>query len=318
MGGVIDLATVDPRLEPRNSLTLGTYGVGARTAGVVSEALNLDGLITVRAGLLPNLVDRLDTSVLTPTFTDGLAKLRWRPSAATTVTGEALWSRDTAAAQDTVRGEFARLTSRERYFWLHGQQWASEAWRVDAWLGYSNLELQRNGTVDNPGVVSGSARTTATPICGTCAGVAWRHESASEHRIWRRMEYRGCGLFLPNAIALAPQMAQLYQKPLFSTLTTVISPYRRDAALYGAWRSRIGDRLTSEWGIRVQRSSGLGLEATWLWDPRAMLNWELSTDTRLRASWGRFHQAENAQELDVEDGARDLTARRHPTTISGT
>ena len=309
MGGVIDLATVDPRQEPRNSLSLSNYGVGARTAGVVSEALNLDGLITLRAGLLPSLVDRLDTSVLTPTFTDGLAKLRWRPSSATTVTGEALWSRDTAAAQDTARGEFARLTSRARYFWLRGQQWTSEAWRADAWLGYSNLQLQRNGTVDNPGVVSGSASDYRN---ADLWDLRWRVHGAMSPR--QSIEFGGewqigdADYSYQNAIALAPQMAQLYQKPLFSTLTTVISPYRRDAALYGAWRSRIGDRLTSEWGVRVQRSSGLGLEATWLWDPRAMLNWELSTDTRLRASWGRFHQTENAQELDVEDGARGFPA----------
>ena len=79
IGGVVDLATADPRQEPRHFVMLSTYGVGARTAGVISEALNLDGLITARGGLLPNLVDRLDSNVLTPTFTDGLAKLRWRP-----------------------------------------------------------------------------------------------------------------------------------------------------------------------------------------------------------------------------------------------
>jgi outer membrane cobalamin receptor len=309
MGGVIDLATVDPQQEPRHSISLSNYGVGARTAGVVSQALNLDGLITARAGLLPGLVDRLDTNALTPTFTDGLAKLRWHSGAATSVTAEAMWSRDTAAAKDVVRGEFARMTSRERYFWVHGQQWASEAWRADAWLGYSNLELQRTGQVDNPGVVTGSASDYRT---ADLWDLRWRVHGALSPR--QSLELGGewqlgdADYSYQNTIVLAPQMAQLYQKPLDSALTTVISPYRRDAALYGAWRSRIGDALTTEWGLRVQRSSGLGLEATWLWDPRAMLSWDVSTSTRLRASWGRFHQTEGAQELDVEDGARGFPA----------
>ncbi len=307
LGGVIDLATVDPQQEPRHSITVSNYGVGARTAGVVSEALNLDGLLTVRGGLLPNLVDRMDTSVLTPTFTDGLAKLRWRPDAATTLTFEGLWSRDSAAALDPLRGEFARVTSRDRYFWAHGQELYAGSWRADAWLGYSNLVLQRSGQVDNPGVVTGNASDYRD---ADLWDLRWRVHGELSAR--NSLEFGGewqigdADYSYQNVIALTPEIAQLYQKPLASTLTTLISPYRRDAAVYGAIRNRLGSALTAEWGLRLQRSSGLGLEQTWLWDPRAMISWDLGPGTRLRASWGRFHQTEGAQELHVEDGARSF------------
>ena len=66
--------------------------------------------------------------------------------------------------------------------------------------------------------------------------------------------------------------------------------------------------MTTEWGLRVMRSSGLGLPDTWLWDPRVMMSWDVGPATRLRASWGRFHQSEGAQELHVEDGVRAFPA----------
>jgi outer membrane cobalamin receptor len=56
-------------------------------------------------------------------------------------------------------------------------------------------------------------------------------------------------------------------------------------------------------GMRAHRAAGLGLNSELLWDPRLMLSWNIGTRTQLRASWGRFHQADDVQELRVEDGA---------------
>ena len=309
MGGVIDMDTVDPDVDPRHSLGASTYDVSARTAGVVSESLDLDGLVSARAGILPNLVDRLATDVRTPTFSDGIAKLRWRPGAATTITAEALWSRDDLATRDPARGEFARLTSSNQYFWVRGQQQFDRRWNLDSWIGYSSLQSLRSGDVDNPGVVSGAVSDDRS---AQLWDFRWRmHGDLSERR---NVEFGGewqvgdADYSYQNRVALTPQVARLYQKTPQSSLDTVIAPYRRDAALFGAYRTRLGGRATSEFGLRVQRSSGLGLDTTWLWDPRAMFSFEVGPSTRLRASWGRFHQTDEVQELRVEDGQRGFTS----------
>ena len=308
MGGVIDMDTVDPDVNPRHSLSVSTFDVSARTAGVVSESFGLDGLISARAGLLPNLMDRLATDVLTPTFSDGLAKLRWRPSAATTIATEALWSRDHLATRDPVRGEFARLTSSNQYFWVRGQHQFDQRWNLDSWVGYSNLQSLRSGDVDNPGVVTGDVSDDRS---AQLWDFRWRMHGALSER--QSVEFGGewqvgdADYAYRNSLALTPEVAQLYQKPLQSSLDTVIAPYRRDAALFGAYRTRLGERATSEFGMRVQRASGLGLDTTWLWDPRIMFSYELGANTRLRASWGRFHQTDEVQELHVEDGQQGFT-----------
>ena len=303
MSGVVDLSTIEPDQEPHNSLSASNVSVGARTAGALSESHGLDGLIAARTGRLDNLMSRLASDVQTPTFSDGLAKLRWRPAASTTITAETLWSQDDVALLDTTSGEFAHLTSHTFYLWLRGQQQFNEQWRAESWLGYSTLHSLREGQVDNPNVVAGRVSDERT---SDVWNIRWQmHGTLSErHTVEFGGEWHAgdADYSYQNAQVLAPEIAQLYGKPRSSSLDTMISPYRRDATLYFADRLRIGERVTTEWGVRVQRASGLGLESTWLWDPRVMLSYDLDDRTRLRASWGRFHQPDSVEELHVEDG----------------
>jgi outer membrane cobalamin receptor len=303
MSGVVDLSTLPPDLEPHTSLSASNVSIGARTAGVISEARGVDGLIAARAGRLDNLTDRLATDVQSPTFSDGLAKLRWRLSESATIAAETLWSQDNVALQDSTRGEFAHLSSRTVYFWLSGEQRINEQWRAEGWLGYSALHSLREGQVDNPNVVMGRVSDARN---SDLWDVRWQmHGTLSERHT---VEFGGewhvgdADYAYQNVQALTPEVAQLYGKPLHSSLDTLLSPYRRDAALYFADRMRIGSSTTTEWGMRVQHAAGLGLESTWLWDPRVMVSFDLDDRTRLRASWGRFHQPDGVQELRVEDG----------------
>ncbi len=303
MSGVVDLSTLDPEDQFHSSLSASNMSVGARASGPISETHGLDGLVAARTGRLDNLMSRLATDVQSPTFADGMAKLRWHPAPSTMLSAEALWSQDELAMMDTTSGEFAHLSSRSSYLWLHGEQQVNEQWRAQGWVGYSSLHSLREGRVNNPNVVVGRVSDERH---SDLWNVRWQiHGTLSD---WHTVEFGGewhagdADYSYQSARVLAPEIAQLYGKSPASSLDTVISPYRRDAALYFADRARIGERVTGEWGVRVQRISGLGLENTWLWDPRFMLSYELGERTRLRASWGRFHQPDSVEELHVEDG----------------
>jgi outer membrane cobalamin receptor len=90
-----------------------------------------------------------------------------------------------------------------------------------------------------------------------------------------------------------------------------LAPFRRDFALYGSYRFRSGDSLTSELGLRVQRAAGLGLNSQLRFDPRIAVDKALSDRSHLRVSWGRFHQLDEVQELRVEDGASGFSGAQH-------
>lgn len=309
MSGVVDFSTIDPDREPRHSLNMGWLDAGARTAGTLSTAAGLDALISMRSGILRSKLDRLALDALTPFYADGFAKLRWRPSDESTLTAQALWSRDAVAVRDPDRGEFARLSSRTRYLWLHGAQRLSTRWRAEAWLGYSALHSERYGTVDNVAIAVGSVADTRS---ADLWDLRWRFKGALSER--QHIELGGewqvgdSDYQYRSALTLTPEIAALYQRAEVQNRDSILAPFRRDVGLYGAYRLRMGARTTVELGTRVLRAAGLDLNSTVLWDPRIMLSQELGVNTRLRVSWGRFHQTDEVQELSVEDGALGFAA----------
>ena len=233
MSGVVDLSTLPPDQPLPNSLSASNMMVGARVAGAISDTHDLDGLISARVGRLDDLMDRVASDVQTPSFSDGLAKLRWHPAAATTITGESLFSQDEVALLDSSRGEFAHLSSERYYFWLNGEQQFNERWRGESWLGYSTLHSLREGQLDNPNVASGHVSDERTSDLWY---FRWQmHGTLSERQT---LEFGGdwhagdADYSYQNSQVLAPAIAQLYGKPLSSSLDTQLSPYRRDAALY--------------------------------------------------------------------------------------
>ena len=304
MGGVVDFSTVEPDQEPRTSLSVGLIDAGVRSAGTLSARTGLDGLVNLRSGIMRNTFDRLAPDVLTPFYADGFAKIRWRPSEATTLTAQALWSRDAVAVRDADRGEFARLSSRTLYLWLHGAHRISRQWRAEAWLGQSQLQSQRYGTVDNGAIARGFVDDQRS---ADLWDLRWRFNGAlseRQHLEWGGEWQVGDGDYqYRSALALTPAIAALYHRDLAQSRESVVAPFRRDLALYAAYRLRLGTRTTTESGVRVLRAAGLGLASMILWDPRIMVIRDLGASTRLRASWGRFHQADDVQELRVEDGA---------------
>jgi hypothetical protein len=60
-------------------------------------------------------------------------------------------------------------------------------------------------------------------------------------------------------------------------------------------------RLTAELGLRWDEQTYVE-DADEQFGPRLNLLYDLSDDTRLRASWGRYQQAAGIDELQVEDG----------------
>jgi outer membrane cobalamin receptor len=303
MSGVIDFSSIEPDQEPRHSLSASFFHVGARTAGILSAAHRVDGLVNLRAGNLRTLLDRLAPDVLAPIYADGTAKLRWRPSEATTVTAQAMYSRDAIAVRDVDRGELARLSSRARYVWLHLDRRINDRWRAEAWLGDTNLQSHREGQLNNVGIVQGFVDDERS---ADLWDFRWRMNGAIDER--QSVEFGGewhvgdGDYRYRSAALLAPAVAAIYGRDGTSR-DLELAPFRRDLAVFAAYRRRLGTEATAELGFRLHRAAGLGLDSELLWDPRLMLSWDIGAKTQLRVSWGRFHQVDDVQELRVEDGA---------------
>jgi outer membrane receptor protein involved in Fe transport len=81
-----------------------------------------------------------------------------------------------------------------------------------------------------------------------------------------------------------------------------LEPSGSSDSAYIADRFRLGDRVVAELGVRWDRQSYVGHHQL---SPRANLLWTASPRTTLRAAWGRFHQSQRLNELQVADGVTE-------------
>jgi hypothetical protein len=85
----------------------------------------------------------------------------------------------------------------------------------------------------------------------------------------------------------------------FDTTAVSVEPSGNEVGAYVAARVRPVDAITAEVGVRYDGISHTGDDD---WAPRMHLSIDLSRQTTLRGSWGRYFQSHGLHELDVGDG----------------
>jgi outer membrane cobalamin receptor len=88
--------------------------------------------------------------------------------------------------------------------------------------------------------------------------------------------------------------------PIVKAYATDMDVDMRKVGAYAAWRTRIGERITAEAGLRWDsyRYDELEFDVT---SPRLNLVYSFGDDAELRAAWGVNYQPQSVNELQVED-----------------
>jgi outer membrane receptor protein involved in Fe transport len=94
-----------------------------------------------------------------------------------------------------------------------------------------------------------------------------------------------------------------------------------DGGSYGAYvadRWKLSPATVFEWGLRWDDQTYTGLTSDSQLSPRMSLLHKLGERTDLRLSWGRYHQSQGIQELQIEDDVTDFwPAQRADHLIAG-
>jgi hypothetical protein len=319
MAGVFDLHTVEASAEPQSALGLSVFNAMARNSGEL-ERYGLDWLALARAGTLKPFLDAFAEEAGNPSYGDVYARVGWGEAGRLRLTANFLWSRDELAIERSAEGEEADLESRSRYLWVRGDHVFGNGVEASILVGHSTIDGLREGTIDNPGVSTGTVDDwRASDYWDLRARVAWqlnpRHwleggiEWTTEEATYR---YAAEAAFSEPVAALFGRDAALERE-------TFLTPSRERSALYADYRWQVLDPLVTEVGLRAQRTITDGLNAEdWLFDPRVNFRWQLDPATSLRAHWGRFHQTDEVHELKVEDGLTQFPeAQRSDQVIVG-
>ena len=84
-----------------------------------------------------------------------------------------------------------------------------------------------------------------------------------------------------------------------SEASVVLEPEGTAVGLYASDRVRLAKTVVVEVGLRWDRQTWMGPSQI---SPRLNLSYQPSPHTTVRAAWGRFHQSQRLNELQVEDG----------------
>lgn len=303
MGGVFDLRTIDALHEPRTALGLSVFNAMARRGGAL-QAFDADWLAAGRVGTLKPFIQAFAHDAGSPTYADAYARLGHGDADRLRITANFLWSRDELAISREGQGEVAQIESRNRYLWLRADRNWSNGIQGSLWLGHSSVDSFRSGLIDNPGIAGGSVEDDRSSAYRELRSrLAWQP--------WPRHWFEGGFEWLAEdadydyvaGAIFSPAVADLFGRATTLSRTIELAPERERIALFAAHRWRIADAVTSEVGLRAQRTITTGTTAeNWLYDPRINLLWQAGPVTQLRAHWGRFHQTDEVHELKVEDG----------------
>lgn len=303
MGGVFDLRTIAAASEPRTALGLSVFNAMARH-GAEFDGVNADVLGAARIGTLRPFLEWFDDDTTSPTYGDVYTRVGIGEPDRLRVTANLLWSRDELEIERLGHGEVAQIESRNRYLWLRGDREWENGIQASLWLGHSTIDSFRSGSIDRPGIAAGTvADRRASDYWEARGRIGW--DLADRHWLEGGFEWtEESALFRYAADATyTDAAAEFFSRDNTLVRASDLNRDRERVALYAAHRWQIIDALTSELGLRAERTITAGTTAeNWLFDPRISIRWQVLPSTNLRAHWGRFHQTDEVHELKVEDG----------------
>jgi hypothetical protein len=303
MAGVFDLHTIDPGAAPHTSLGLSVFNAMARSGGSLA-APGIDWLVMGRAGTLKEFIQTFADEAGSPSYGDVYARMGWGTPERLRITANVLWSRDELDISREPEGEGAYFESKNRYLWLRADhEWANGV-EATVWFGESSIDGFREGSIDNPGVSSGSVTDRRSSEYSDWRGrVSWQPNPRNWLEGGFEFTEEDATYRYDAVAAFADAVAELFSRDAALARSASLRPHRERFSLYATHRWQVLDPLVSELGLRAQRTLTAGSTAEeWRFDPRVNLRWRISPATSLRAHWGRFHQTDEVHELKVEDG----------------
>ena len=306
MSGVISIDSLSAANAPQGELALSLYNTSARFARSFDEGRG-EWLLSARRSNLDTVLDLANEDRGEPGYTDMYGRLGYQITDSLALTGSALRFDDDLELNDTDFEETAVATYHDAYYWLRLDYETGPDLHGSVLLARSELDSDRSGSVDQPGIASGEltdqrnfsiesvqtdwslARSNSLAFA---FGAEWRHMDG-------RYDYRDHADYdVLFATPGAPQDAS--RDRIIS-----VAPSGDQFGAYASVRAQPEESVVLDLGLRWdhQTLSDDGVDAL---SPRASVLWLLGDRTSVRAAWGRYFQAQTINELQVPDGVDEF------------
>ena len=276
-------------------------------------------LFSARRG---NLDLVIDDKFGRPSYYDVFSQLSLDVGSRTTLSANVLYADDIVTVvleTDPAEREEARSTTRNAQAWLQlDTDWTGGLSSRTA-LSYTDYRNRRDGISRDPAKVVADVHDERD-IRELGFRQDWRYRPKDDHFLqWGIAVTSARADYAYDGTAQYFGLSALYRnQPAAVTRSLSASPDGASYALYFADRWKLTPRTIIEWGLRWDDQTYTGLSSDSQLSPRFSLLYRWRKNTDVRFSWGRYHQSQGIQELQIEDGVTNFwPAQRADHLIAG-
>ena len=310
LSGVFDISSTEPHPKARTAV-----GISFMNARFISEGQFDAGrgnwLLSARRGYLDLILKMVEGGEISPIYYDALAKVQYRLDERHTLAVNALYADDNLDAADDESGDNLGSNYGNSYTWLRLNSIFNPRLSGQTVVSVGRVSRQRRGQEFEP-VFDANGRTVGNrrlefelreDRAFTVLGLKqdWNWEVSGRQLLGAGFEVNRLDSdydYFNRELSFAPDNSSLVHA-LYDTVLVAVEPDGTRLVLYLDTRRRIAAPLTAELGLRYDRLSYTGDDDL---SPRLNLVYNLGKRTVLRGAWGRFHQGQDINDLDVPYG----------------
>jgi outer membrane receptor protein involved in Fe transport len=298
MSGLVLMESLEPLRSKHTEISV--FNTSALTAG---SSADRRWLFSARRG---NLDLVIDDKFGKPKYYDVFGELGFDLSADTALTFNALFADDQIELiLETDPEELEQMVSstKNAQFWIQLEnRWSSElkSMMVLSAVIFENLRV---GSVNDEGKIVGAVRDEReVEEYGFRQDFTWTR--SDNHLIQWGIEavYSDATYRYKNQAEYFGLQAEFEDQDETSSLDLTAEPHGGSYSLYFSDRWRLSPRTVFEWGLRWDDQTYTELESDSQLSPRINMTHAITSKTEMLMSWGRYHQSQGVNDLQIEDG----------------
>ncbi len=324
MAGVFDMESRSPpQRGARTTLGLSLTNLTAMSQGAFAQGKG-QWLVSARRGYLDFIMEMTDANDdIDPRYYDVLAKVRYQLGSKHIISAHLLHAGDNldldpeALADDDTTGEL-ETGFQNSYGWITWKAFFSPRVRMRTVVSAGRISQDRSGFMEEPGRVAGPE--FADVFHGSSfdfLGIKQEWNVDFTDRVAARAGISLKGLraqydyrHLTRTLEVEPSGEV---GAVLDSVGVSLDPSGTEFGSFAALRFRPVGWATGELGIRYDRHTHTGDSDI---SPRLHGVFDLGPRTTLRASWGRYHQSQGIQDLEVSDQETVFSPSEEATQIS--
>lgn len=304
MSGLVLMESLEPLRARHNEIGVSVFNTSALMAGNNADSR---WLLSARRGNLDLVIDEKFGK---PNYYDIFAEFGFDLSPDTTLSINGLFADDQVELiLETDPEELEQITSRTKnaQVWMQLENRWSDELQSKTVLSAVKFENRRFGSVNDDAKIVGLVRDDRQ-----VSEYAFRQDftfTRSDTHLFRwgiEAAYSEASYLYYNEAEYFGLSATFEGRQEPSSLDLAAEPHGGSYSLYFSDLWRLTPRTLFEWGLRWDDQTYTELGSDAQLSPRASIMHAVTPKTEVFMSWGRYHQSQGVNDLQIEDGITDF------------